>query len=306
MQDQWPDLDWQIYYEIWEKLPADFKAVGELVGVQERFLTRAVRNRVQQKNEEQIRALRIHRRFYAALILQDLVNEVSLSQVSYRFKINRGLLQSLQNTASTFAGMVTVFCQKLGWSCLELLLEQFQSRLSFGVSRELCNLVRIPLLSGFMARTFYEKGYQTVSTLVNASVEDVARIIRDAVPFESKNDSRKVSCQLKRRKNARNICLIGQEGLTDQNAACLIIAEARRILAADAALLGIPTDTKIDVQCSITKKEKTFPKCSSSSLKKETLRNFVKRGSFTYMLLIDIMKSDTKHSLNALVKQHDR
>ncbi|XP_012557615.2 DNA polymerase theta isoform X1 [Hydra vulgaris] len=277
LQDQWPELDWQIYYNIWEKLPAEFKAVGELVGVQERFLARAFRNGVQQKNENQMRVLRIHKRFYAALILQDLVNEVPLSHVSNRYKINRGLLQSLQNSASTFAGMVTVFCQKLGWSCLELLLEQFQSRLSFGVSRELCNLVRIPLLSGFMARTFYEKGYQTVSTLVSASVEDIARILRDAIPFESKKSLNKLSSQSKRRRNARNICLVGQEGLTDQHAACLIIAEAKRILAADAALLGIPIDKILDIQSSFTKNGKRSP-CSNSS-PKITPKSSIKRSN---------------------------
>jgi hypothetical protein len=34
--------------------------------------------------------------------------------------------QSLQQAASTFAGMVTVFCAKLGWHSLELLVGQFQ------------------------------------------------------------------------------------------------------------------------------------------------------------------------------------
>ena len=42
-----------------------------------------------------------------------------------------------------FPGMVTVFCAKLGWTNMELLLAQFQSRLTFGVQRELIDLVRL-------------------------------------------------------------------------------------------------------------------------------------------------------------------
>jgi DNA polymerase theta len=39
------------------------------------------------------------------------------------------MLQSLQQAASTFAGMVTAFCHKMGWLNLELLIGQFQERM---------------------------------------------------------------------------------------------------------------------------------------------------------------------------------
>ena len=40
------DLDWMNYLSIWEGLPTDVKKVGELVGVEERFLVRAMRGTV--------------------------------------------------------------------------------------------------------------------------------------------------------------------------------------------------------------------------------------------------------------------
>lgn len=43
-------------------------------------------------------------RFYTALALQDLVNEVPLSEVAQKFQCARGFLQSLQQSAATFAG----------------------------------------------------------------------------------------------------------------------------------------------------------------------------------------------------------
>ena len=43
------------------------------------------------------------------------------------------MLQSLQQAAATFAGMVTRFCSRLGWLNLELLIGQFQDRFQFGI-----------------------------------------------------------------------------------------------------------------------------------------------------------------------------
>lgn len=80
--------------------------------------------------------------------------------------------------------MVTVFCNRLGWHNLEMLLSQFQSRLSFGVQRELCDLVRISLLNAQMARTLYSGGLLTVADVAHAKVADVEKVLRKAVPFK--------------------------------------------------------------------------------------------------------------------------
>lgn len=82
------------------------------------------------------------------------------------------------------AGMVTVFCNRLGWHNLELLLSQFQSRLSFGVQRELCDLVRISLLNAQRARILYSSGFITVAEVARADVEEVEKALRKAVPFK--------------------------------------------------------------------------------------------------------------------------
>ena len=39
---QWPNLDWMAYLDMWAGLAPDLKRVGELVGVEERFLVRYV------------------------------------------------------------------------------------------------------------------------------------------------------------------------------------------------------------------------------------------------------------------------
>ena len=39
---QWPNLDWMAYLDMWAGLAPDLKRVGELVGVEERFLVRYI------------------------------------------------------------------------------------------------------------------------------------------------------------------------------------------------------------------------------------------------------------------------
>ena len=80
-------------------------------------------------------------------------------------------------------GMVTVFCNKLGWTNLELLLSQFQVRLHFGVARELCDLLKVSLLNASRARWLYDAGLHSLSDLANAASEDVEMILCNAGPF---------------------------------------------------------------------------------------------------------------------------
>ena len=97
-------VDWYSYMCMWEHLSPSMRRVGDLVGVQDGFLTKAVQGRIRKNTFEHRRLLALHKRFYTALILHDLVNEMSLSKACQKYKCTRGVLQSLQQSAATFAG----------------------------------------------------------------------------------------------------------------------------------------------------------------------------------------------------------
>ncbi|RXN27034.1 DNA polymerase theta [Labeo rohita] len=192
----WTTIDWYQFFCLWEQLPSAMKRVAEMVGIQE--------------------------------VLHDLVSEVPLGAVAKKYGCSRGQLQSLQQSASTYAGMVTVFCNRLGWHNLELLLSQFQSRLSFGVQRELCDLVRISLLNAQRARTLYSSGFVTVAEVARADVTEVEKALRKAIPFKSSRqalDENEVEAQ--ERKSMRCIWVSGKKALTEREAAQQIVAEAQ-------------------------------------------------------------------------------
>ena len=216
------------------------RRVADLVGVEEAFLARAVRGRILTRTDQHRQSLAVHRRFFAALALQDLVHEVPLNVVARRYGANRGMLQSLQGSAATFAGMVTVFCEKLGWTNMELLLSQFQSRLSFGVERELCDLVRISLLNAARARMLYNAGYHTIATVAAAPPSEIENILHNAAPFVSGlKHGQETETEVRERSEGRVIWVAGRRGLTEGAAAKLIVSEAKHLLQADVAQLGI-------------------------------------------------------------------
>ncbi|KAL4233021.1 hypothetical protein ACF0H5_007707 [Mactra antiquata] len=101
---QLDSIDWYQYFNIWENLSSGMRKVAELVGVQESFLSKAVRGRILTKTSSQQKVLAIHKRFYTALVLHDLVQETPLNVVVKRYNCNKGQLQSLQQSAATFAG----------------------------------------------------------------------------------------------------------------------------------------------------------------------------------------------------------
>lgn len=72
--------------------------------MEERFLVRAMKGTVSTVAPRQSRQMAIHRRFYTALALHDLMSEVRLSDVALLYKCNKGMLQALQQQTASFAG----------------------------------------------------------------------------------------------------------------------------------------------------------------------------------------------------------
>lgn len=269
--NQWPTIDWIMYLNLWEKLSPSMKRVGELIGVSEYYLVSQARGKASNSNHK----LQIHKRFYTALALQDLVNEIPLNEVAKNFNCNRGLLQSLQQSASSFAGMVTTFSRTLGWSTVEILVAQFQERLQFGVSRDLLDLMKLPILDGPRARALFNNGIENLIGLASSDPYVLENILYKTIPFESerKQDGENEYDAMKRNK-IRNIWIAGQQGLTVREAADMLIRYARRYLEYEMGVVGINWEQNPQTMSDIID-EKSYTK-SSNEIDKRDCNNSVK------------------------------
>ncbi|KAL5107880.1 DNA polymerase theta [Taenia crassiceps] len=215
-------LDWSRYLEIYQTLSPPERRVAELVGVEERGLVRCLSGAAVAKQ-----TLPQMRRFYLALALHRLVCEDGLIGVAERFGINRGLLQSLMQQASTYAGMVTVFCNRLGWIHMERLLEGFQMRLFFGVSNELLDLIRLsPLLSTNRARILYQAGFTSIALVARARPKQIELVLQRANPFTSGKNQNEV-------RSSRSIILPDGSAVSERELASLLTYRAQDILQND-------------------------------------------------------------------------
>ncbi|XP_063150682.1 DNA polymerase theta [Candoia aspera] len=238
--EDWAKIDWYQFFCLWEKLPSSLRRVAQLVGIEESFLACSVKGNIITKTEKQYRQMAIHKRFFTSLALLDLINEVPLKDVAKKYGCSRGQLQSLQQSAATYAGMITIFCNRLGWHNMEELLSQFQSRLTFGIQRELCDLVRISLLNAQCARALYNAGFITVADVAKGTLEEVETVFRNAAPFRSTRKAVDEDEQAaEERLNTHFIWMSGMKGLTEGEAARLIVEEAKRLLKQDLAVWGV-------------------------------------------------------------------
>ena len=57
----------------------------------------------------------MRRRFFASMILSELIREVPLAKVALKYSVARGALQQLQTQAAMFANLVSKFCARLNW-----------------------------------------------------------------------------------------------------------------------------------------------------------------------------------------------
>uniref|UniRef100_A0A915PPE7 DNA-directed DNA polymerase n=1 Tax=Setaria digitata TaxID=48799 RepID=A0A915PPE7_9BILA len=224
-------IDWNAYYKIWSKLPIRLQRVGKMIGILDSFIL----GKLQGRQATETSNLQVHLRFLSALALFDLIKECPLGDVARRFRINRGALQTLQQQSATYAYMVVTFCEKLGWTYLRSVLDGFSERLTFGVRKDLTELVQIEGIDGVRARACHNANITTVATLAITSVDDITKILRSAVPFIRRNNS-----------EGLNRWLAGEGLMTDVEAAKLLIQRARQKLSSSLRAVGIFSDAKID------------------------------------------------------------
>lgn len=301
--EDWTGIDWYRFFCLWEKLPTSMKRVAELVGVEEGFLARCVKGKVVARTDRQHRQMAIHKRFFTSLVLLDLISEIPLKEINQKYGCNRGQIQSLQQSAAVYAGMITVFSNRLGWHNMELLLSQFQKRLTFGIQRELCDLIRVSLLNAQRARFLYASGFLTVADLARANVAEVEVVLKNAVPFKSTRkavDEEEEAAE--ERRNMQTIWVSGRKGLSAREAATLIVEEAKTILQQDLLEMGVQWDPNSSLSSSTSSltssesevNERTLQSQTKNSHKRLTSKN---RNSVRASVSNDKPSPDTAQGL---------
>lgn len=113
--------------------------------------------------------MRIVNRFYVTLIIQALWNLEETYRVALRFKVNRGLVQSLMGQTASNAGCITRFCEHMSefWA-LASILSVVVEKLRHCCSPELIPLMELPSVQLVRFITFLYFHKENIPVLIVA------------------------------------------------------------------------------------------------------------------------------------------
>jgi DNA polymerase theta len=118
-------------------------------------------------------------RIFVAVILRELINETPVQEITRKFRVERGLLQSWQMQCASFAGQISRFCEIVGSGLLAATLNRFRQRLNFGARTELLGLLVLPSCGRDIARRLVRCGLTSPMELADLEVDAIAVLIKE-------------------------------------------------------------------------------------------------------------------------------
>ncbi|OAA73140.1 DNA-directed DNA polymerase theta [Cordyceps fumosorosea ARSEF 2679] len=187
VQDLGVTINWQVFRNELQLLDESGLRVLRFLGIKPTAILQFAQGVSVPENTPEAKELsRVYKRFYLALQLRDLCNEVPIHVVARKYDSPRGAVQTLSQTCHGFAAGVIKFCQHMDWGLMAAALDHFSDRLLAGARTELLSLAKIPFIKSRTARVFWENGFRTVGTIANADPKELVPILKQANPSKSR------------------------------------------------------------------------------------------------------------------------
>jgi DNA polymerase theta len=110
--------------------------------------------------------------------MSELINERSIPDITKRFRIDRGTLQSIQMQCASYAAQVTKFSELIGATLLAATLNKFRQRLNLAARTELLGLLMLPSMSKDNARRLIDQGISSPVELADLTPEMIEQILK--------------------------------------------------------------------------------------------------------------------------------
>ena len=183
IQSAMVDVNWKTFRQEIERLDEPSLRVLSLLGIKPGIVNKlAFGGQLLERIPEEIEQARVYRRFYAALQLRDLCNEIPVHAVARKYDIPRGTVQTLAQTCHGFAAGMIKFCERMNWGALAASLDHMSDRLRAGARADLLALAKVTFIKSRTARIFWENGFKSVGAIANAKVEDIVPVLVMAQP----------------------------------------------------------------------------------------------------------------------------
>ncbi|KAK8056766.1 DNA polymerase theta subunit [Apiospora rasikravindrae] len=183
VQDFSITINWKVFRDELERLDESGLRVLTFLGLKPTMINRMAQGgKMKVSTPEEKELARVYSRFYLALQLRDLCNEVPIHIVARKFDVPRGTVQTLAQTCQGFAAGMIKFCQLMGWGVMAAVLDHVADRLKAGAKADLLALAQITFVKSRTARVFYENGYKSVAAIANADPKELVPVLMQAQP----------------------------------------------------------------------------------------------------------------------------
>ncbi|KAI1082881.1 P-loop containing nucleoside triphosphate hydrolase protein [Whalleya microplaca] len=187
VQDLSVVINWQVFRSEIERLDDSGLRVMTFLGLKPTIVNKMAQGgNLKQTTPEEKETARIYHRFYLALQLRDLCNEMPIHVVALKFDMARGAVQTLAQTCEGFAAGTIKFCEQMGWGAMATILDHFSDRLKAGAKSDLLALAKITFIKSRTARVFYDNGFKSIAAVANADPKDLVPILMQAQPNKLK------------------------------------------------------------------------------------------------------------------------
>ncbi|KAL2142320.1 hypothetical protein VTI28DRAFT_1329 [Corynascus sepedonium] len=184
-------VNWKVFWNEVQQLDESDLRVMHFLGLKpvviESMLSGGIlRERTAQEKDN----VRRYHRFYLALQLRDLCNEMPIHRVAQKYDMPRGSVQNLAQTSQGFAAGMIKFCEMMGWGAMAAVLDHFSDRLDAGARTDLLALAKITFVKSRTARVFWDNGFKTVAAVANAHPEELLPLLMQAQPNKVKLEAK--------------------------------------------------------------------------------------------------------------------
>ena len=140
-------VDWRVFRNQVEQLDDSGLRVLAFLDIKPTAVMRLAQGAIlKEKTQEEKDLARVYRRFYLALQLRDLCNEVPVHVVAHKYDVPRGTVQNLSQTCQGFAAGMIKFCEQMGWGVFAAALNHFSDRLVAGARTDLLELSKVTFI----------------------------------------------------------------------------------------------------------------------------------------------------------------
>lgn len=163
--------DWMDLYNKYDCLTPNEKSVCDKFGISESFLCLKITGKVD--SMKTVKSVTI-KKFFNSLILLSIYKHCNYWKTHKEFKVSRGYIQNLVNSASSFAKAIVRYTIEIDdfWA-INVLLEKMVNRLSSIINYEIYELMEIPGVKYGRAHQLLNAGFKSISHVANTNANQL-------------------------------------------------------------------------------------------------------------------------------------